>query len=79
MKTGIPGDIVEKIADECLKVTARLTGTAPAVPMEVVLLHTENHLAYSVFIVAFRTQANTIAYIDEEDNLIEIDYNVSKP
>lgn len=90
MKTFIPAQIMDSIQTEFERVDNRLaeTGREMALPMEVVLLQTPisdedfrpENLGQlgACFILAFHTDLHTIAYIDEADNLIEIDYHAAR-
>lgn len=89
MKTYLPRESAEQIQAEYARTAAQLAAFYPgrelATPMEVVLLSVPTTPIESMvfeggagFIVAFHTENHTICYIDEERNLIEIDYHAAR-
>lgn len=87
MKTYIPREPANQIQAEFERVAERIAekGGQMALPMEVVLLQVPTSYLErgvlgdgSAFIVAFHTAEHVVAYIDEQDTLIEIDYLASR-
>lgn len=84
MKTFLPHDSANAIQVEFERTADRLQeahGREMALPMEVVLLQVpmsdiDDLLpdGGAAFILAFHTDIHSVAYIDEEGTLIEIDY-----
>lgn len=91
MKTYIPREPADNIQAEFERTAAQLASFYPgremALPMEVVLLQVPLEQPFddaqildggAMFIVAFHTERHTICYIDDEQNLIEIDYHAAR-